>query len=49
VLGTVSTAVDNLCNNIGTAMKQNPAAGSTVTGGTAVSVTIGLKPRLPCP
>ena len=49
VLGTVSAAVDNLCNNIGTVMNQNPAAGSTVSGGAAVSITIGQKPSHPCP
>jgi regulator of chromosome condensation (RCC1) repeat-containing protein/PASTA domain-containing protein/Regulator of Chromosome Condensation (RCC1) repeat protein len=49
VLGTVSTTVDNLCDNIGRVMSQNPAAGSTVSGGTAVSITIGQKPSHPCP
>ena len=48
-LGTVTTVVDNSCNNIGTVMRQNPAAGSRVSLGSAVSITIGARPPNPCP
>ena len=48
VLGTVNTAVDNSCNNIGTVMSQNPAAGTAVSFGSAVSITIGQRPPHPC-
>jgi alpha-tubulin suppressor-like RCC1 family protein len=49
VLGTVNTVIDNLCTNIGTVISQNPAAGSTVSSGSAVSITIGKRPPRPCP
>ncbi len=49
VLGTVSTVVDNLCNNIGTVISQSPAAGTVLIGGSAVSVTVGVRPSHPCP
>ena len=49
VLGTVTPVVDNTCNSIGRVMGQNPAAGTVVTGGTAVAVTIGVRPSHPCP
>jgi hypothetical protein len=49
VLGTVNTVVDNTCNNIGRVMSQSPAAGTTVYGGSAVSITIGSRPPHPCP
>jgi PASTA domain len=51
VRGSVGSAVDNSCNNIGTVMNQSPAAGTTVLVGTAVNMTIGTKPRPPkqCP
>jgi len=49
VLGTVNTAADNSCNNIGTVMSQNPAAGTAVSFGSAVSITIGKRPPHPCP
>ena len=48
-LGAVRTAVDNSCNNIGTVISQSPAAGAVVIGGTAVSVTVGVRPGHPCP
>jgi alpha-tubulin suppressor-like RCC1 family protein len=48
VLGTVNTAIDNFCNNIGTVMSQNPAAGTAVSFGSAVSITIGQRPPHPC-
>jgi alpha-tubulin suppressor-like RCC1 family protein len=49
VLGTVIKAVDNSCNNIGTVMSQNPRAGTAVSPGSAVSITIGTRPPHPCP
>ena len=50
-VGTVSTRVDNTCNNIGTVLSQSPAAGTMVQLGTAVSFTIGQAPAPPhlCP
>ena len=49
VLGRVDTVVDNYCNNIGTVINQTPAAGSAVSFGSAVSITIGTRPAHPCP
>ena len=49
VLGTVTPVTDNTCNSIGKVISQTPAAGTVVTGGTAVSVTIGQRPCHPCP
>jgi alpha-tubulin suppressor-like RCC1 family protein len=48
-LGGVGTVVDNTCNNIGTVLSQSPAAGTTQPIGSAVSITIGVKPKNPCP
>jgi hypothetical protein len=48
-LGTVSTVVDNFCNNLGTVLAQSPAAGTHVNLGSAVSITIGAPPKHPCP
>jgi alpha-tubulin suppressor-like RCC1 family protein len=48
-LGTVIKAVDNSCGNIGTVMRQKPLAGTTVSPGSAVSITIGTRPPHPCP
>lgn len=46
-LGTVGSAIDRTCDNIGTVMSQRPAAGSYVLRGTQVSITIGkYNPRL---
>ncbi|HEY1320094.1 MAG TPA: PASTA domain-containing protein, partial [Streptosporangiaceae bacterium] len=49
VLGTVIKAVDNSCDSIGTVMSQNPLAGTAVSPGSAVSITIGTRPPHPCP
>jgi hypothetical protein len=43
-----SKRVDYSCNNIGTVMNQSPPAGSAVVLGSAVTVTIGARPRRPC-
>jgi beta-lactam-binding protein with PASTA domain len=48
-LGSVGSVVDNSCNNIGTVLSQSPAAGTTQPIGSAVSITIGTKPKNPCP
>jgi hypothetical protein len=48
-LGSVGSVVDNTCNNIGTVLSQSPAAGTTQPIGSAVSITIGVKPKNPCP
>jgi alpha-tubulin suppressor-like RCC1 family protein len=48
-LGTVGSALDPTCDNIGTVMSQRPAAGTYSPRGTHVSITIGKpNPRL-CP
>jgi beta-lactam-binding protein with PASTA domain len=47
VLGTAATAVDYTCADVGRVMSQHPAAWSLVGYGTAVSVTIGTRPRPP--
>ncbi|MGN6676297.1 MAG: PASTA domain-containing protein, partial [Streptosporangiaceae bacterium] len=47
VLGTVSSAIDYTCNNLGTVKSQNPGAGTNVNPGTAVSITIGKAPPPP--
>jgi alpha-tubulin suppressor-like RCC1 family protein len=49
VLGSQGSAVDTSCDNIGTVFQQSPAAGTTVRTGSAVSITIGTKPKTPCP
>ena len=51
VLGTVSSAVDYTCNNLGTVTYQNPPAGTSLNPGSAVSITIGKAPPPPhqCP
>jgi hypothetical protein len=49
VLGTVSKVTDKYCNHLGTVMSQNPPAGSRVSLGSAVSVTIGQAPPNGCP
>ena len=48
-LGTVSKVTDKYCNHLGTVMSQNPAAGTAVSPGSAVSVTIGQAPPNGCP
>ncbi len=54
--GTVSSwgselngVLGNTCNFIGKVMRQNPAAGSVVSAGSAVAVTVGARPPTPCP
>jgi alpha-tubulin suppressor-like RCC1 family protein len=49
VLGTVRSVVDNSCSDIGTVMSQNPVAGTRVSLGSPVSITIGTRPPHPCP
>ena len=46
-LGTVGSALDPTCGNIGTVMSQRPGAGNYALRGTHVSITIGkFNPRL---
>ena len=49
VLGAVTKVADKYCNHLGTVMSQNPAAGSRVSLGSAVSVTTGQAPPNGCP
>jgi hypothetical protein len=49
VLGSQGSAVDDSCDFINEVTDQNPHAGTTVRTGSAVSITIGTKPKHPCP
>jgi alpha-tubulin suppressor-like RCC1 family protein len=49
VLGTVTKVTDKYCNHLGTVMSQNPPAGTAVSPGSAVSITIGQSPPNGCP
>jgi PASTA domain len=44
----VTAAVDPICNNIGTVIRQTPRAGTTVLEGAFVTITIGTRPKI-CP
>jgi len=48
VLGGVTKVTDKYCNHLGV-MSQNPPAGTAVSPGSAVSVTIGQAPPTGCP
>jgi Trypsin/PASTA domain len=48
-VGPTRTAVDYSCNWIGQVVSQNPAHGTVVPPGSAVSLTIGQRPKTPCP
>jgi beta-lactam-binding protein with PASTA domain len=48
VPGTVSSAVDPTCNNVGAVMRQHPGAGSLLAPGSPVNLVIGARPRT-CP
>jgi hypothetical protein len=49
-LGSVTSAIDTSCNFIGTVMRQSPAGGTAVSGGSAVNITLGkFNPKLGCP
>ncbi len=48
VLGAVTKVTDKYCNHLGV-MTQNPPAGTAVSPGSAVSVTIGQAPANGCP
>jgi hypothetical protein len=45
VRGNVGNLVD--CNNLGSVVSQSPAAGTSVLSGTAVNITIGVRPPPP--
>jgi beta-lactam-binding protein with PASTA domain len=49
VLGSQGSVVDPSCDFINEVKDQNPNAGTTVAAGSAVSITIGTKPKNPCP
>jgi alpha-tubulin suppressor-like RCC1 family protein len=49
VPGAVTKVVDRYCDHLGTVMSQNPPAGTAVSPGSAVSVTIGQAPANGCP
>jgi beta-lactam-binding protein with PASTA domain len=48
-LGAVHFAIDDSCGFIGLVMDQSPAAGTQASPGTAVSITIGRKPKFCSP
>jgi beta-lactam-binding protein with PASTA domain len=41
--------VDNSCNNIGVVFSQSPDAGTSLHIGSAVSITLGVRPKHGCP
>lgn len=45
------TAIDNICNNIGRVMRQQPAGGTRAARGSRIAITIGVRPPPPreCP
>jgi trypsin len=45
-LGSVGVAVDQTCTYLNTVMRQNPSAGALVPPGSAVSITLGGRPRI---
>jgi beta-lactam-binding protein with PASTA domain len=49
VLGSVGSVVDNSCNNIGVVFSQSPDAGTSLHIGSAVSITLGVRPKHGCP
>jgi alpha-tubulin suppressor-like RCC1 family protein len=49
VLGSQSTVADPSCDFINKVHDQHPNAGTTVAAGSAVSITIGTRPKTPCP
>jgi serine/threonine-protein kinase len=48
-LGTVRSATDTSCNYIGTVMSHSPTGGAQANWGSAVNVTVGQRPKTPCP
>jgi len=48
-LGAVHVAIDDSCAFIGVVMGQSPAAGTHASPGTAVSITIGKRPKFCSP
>jgi hypothetical protein len=46
---SVKGRIDHSCNSIGLVMSQSPSAGSRVTYGSTVTITIGTPPSHPCP
>ena len=49
VLGAVTKAAEKDCAHLGIVISQNPAAGTAVFPGSAVSVTVGTPPATGCP
>jgi PASTA domain len=43
------SSVDTTCNNIGYVIKQSPQAGTRITIGSPVTITVAVKPPNPCP
>jgi beta-lactam-binding protein with PASTA domain len=48
-LGGVGSAVDPRCNYINLVMRQSYGAGTLIPPGSSVSITLGARPRTPCP
>jgi len=48
-VGTVTHRIDSTCTFVNTVAEENPGAGSAVNTGTPVNLTIGDKPKTPCP
>jgi beta-lactam-binding protein with PASTA domain len=49
VLGQVTDVPDDTCNYLGVIKSQTPTAGTWAKYGSAVSVTVGVRPPQPCP
>ncbi|MFC4044444.1 trypsin-like serine protease [Dactylosporangium siamense] len=48
-VGGVGLAVDNSCELINLVMAQSPAPGTVVSPGSGVNLTVGKRPKNPCP
>jgi hypothetical protein len=48
-VGSIGSVVDDSCNQINLVMAQSPAPGTPVPPGSAVNLTVGKKPKHPCP
>jgi hypothetical protein len=45
----LTSVADSTCNNIGLIIGENPAPGSWAAPGSTVTLTVGARPRTPCP
>jgi hypothetical protein len=45
----ITSAADSTCNNIGLVMREIPGPGSWAVFGSPITLTVGTRPRTPCP